>query len=127
MSARGYPRHLAFPFRIGDDGRPVCARDRGDHVRDEILQLILTSAGERAFLPEFGTNVRRLVFENLDPATLSLTKATISQALTRWLGDRVEVEDLQLTGEGSTLTVDLRYRLAGANDSRILRFQRGGG
>ena len=123
---RPYPRYLAFPFRIGDDGRPVCAADRAEHVRDEVLQLVLTGAGERAFLPEFGTNVRRQVFEGLDPAIQGLTKATIAQALARWLGERVEVEELAVTAEGARLTVDLRYRLAGADDSRTLRFQRGG-
>lgn len=125
-SQRAYPRHLAFPFRIGDDGRPVAVQSREEHVRDELLQLILTSLGERAFVPEFGTNVRRLTFENLDQATQSLTKATITQALRRWLGGRVEVEELEVTVSESTLVVELRYRLAGAADSRTLRFQRGG-
>ena len=127
MSRRSaYPRHLAFPFRIGDDGRPVAVTSREEHVRDEILQLILTNVGERAFVPEFGTNVRRLTFENLDQATQSLTKATIMQALSRWLGTRVTVEELEVTIAESTLAVDLRYRLPGAEDSRTLRFQRGG-
>lgn len=128
MNARssGYPRTLAFPFRIGDEGRPVCAATKEEHVRDELLQLILTSAGERAFVPEFGTNVRRLTFENLDQATQSLTKATIMQALQRWLGERVEVEDLQVAIAESTLSVELRYRVVGAEDPRTLRFQRGG-
>ncbi len=127
MSARSsYPRTLAFPFRIGDEGRPVCAATKDEHVRDEILQLILTAAGERAFVPELGTNVRRLTFENLDQATQSLTKATIMQALSRWLGERVAVEELQVEIAESTLGVELRYRVVGAEDSRTLRFQRGG-
>jgi phage baseplate assembly protein W len=124
--SRSYPRHLAFPFRIGDDGRPVATATRDEHVRDEILQLILTTVGERAFVPEFGTNVRRLTFENLDQATQSLTKATVTQALSRWLGGRVTVEELDVTIVESTLAVELRYRLIGAEDSRTLRFQRGG-
>ena len=127
MSSRSpYPRTLAFPFRISDEGRPVCAATKDEHVRDEILQLILTAAGERAFVPELGTNVRRLTFENLDQATQSLTKATIMQALSRWLGERVAVEELQVEIAESTLGVELRYRVVGAEDSRTLRFQRGG-
>ena len=47
-------RHLAFPFRIGGDGRTVAPVDDAAHVRDELLQLLLTSPAERLFLPEFG-------------------------------------------------------------------------
>ena len=56
-------RHLAFPFRIGTDGRTAAPASDTDHVRDELLQLLLTSPGERLFLPEFGAGVRKLVFE----------------------------------------------------------------
>jgi phage baseplate assembly protein W len=54
-------RHLAFPFRIGGDGRTVAPKDDAAHVRDELLQLLLTAPAERLFLPEFGGGVRRLV------------------------------------------------------------------
>jgi phage baseplate assembly protein W len=118
-----YPAHLSFPFRIGPGGRTAVVADINDHVRDEIIQLILTALGERLFLPQFGTNVRRLVFENLDDAVGGLTKATIAQALSEWLGDRVHADDLQVTVDGSTITVDLSYRVAGG-DTHTMRFQR---
>ena len=31
-------RHIAFPFRIGSDGRTVAPANDSDHVRDEVLQ-----------------------------------------------------------------------------------------
>ena len=126
MSAR-YPGHLAFPFRIGADGRPARPADLSEHVRDEVMQLLLTNLGERPFLPEFGSNVRRLVWENIDDTALSLTKATIAEALSRWLGGRVEVEDIDVKAEDSTIEIELSYRVAGTEDSRVLRFQRSGG
>jgi phage baseplate assembly protein W len=119
-----YGRYLAFPFRIGDDGRTALVRGLEQHVKEEVTQLILTGLGERLFQPELGTNVRRLVFENIDEVTAGLTKSTIAQAMSRWLGHRVEVEELMVTPTGSQLTVDLRYRIAGTEDSRVLRFQR---
>jgi uncharacterized protein len=118
--------HPAFPFHIGEDGRTACVADREQHVAQEVMQLILTAVGERAFQPAIGTNVRRLVFESLDEVTAGMTKSTISQALARWLGDRAEIEDLVVATEDSTLTVDLRYRPAGSPDSRVLRLQRTG-
>jgi len=121
-----YGTYLAFPFRIGEDGRTASPASFEEHVKEEVVQLVLTSLGERLFQPEIGTNVRRLVFENLDQVTAGLTKSTISQALSRWLGHRVEMDDLIVEIEDSKLTVDLRYRIAGTTDSRVLRFQRSG-
>jgi phage baseplate assembly protein W len=118
--------HLAIPFRIGEDGRTACAATVEQHVKEEITQLILTAVGERLLQPDIGTNVRRLVFENVDEVTAGITKATIGQALTRWLGHRVELEELVVEVTQSTIAVDLRYRPAGAADARILRLQRSG-
>jgi len=122
-----YGRHLSFPFRIGDDGRTAQVSSKERHVRDELIQLILTNKGERAFLPEFGGGVRRLVFENADPTTEGITKATLTQAISRWLGHRIILEALEVSVENETIEVDLKYRVAGTENSRTMRFQRSGG
>lgn len=118
-----YPRYLAFPFRIGSDGRTATVADLDEHVHDEIIQLILTGLGERLFLPDFGTNVRRLVFENTDDAVAGLTRATIANALQKWLGARCNVQSLDVTFADSTITVNLQYLVNGGSTGAIT-FQR---
>lgn len=98
-----------------------------EHVQDEIIQLILTNPGERPFLVDFGGGIRRLVFEAADDATAAMAKAGITQAINRWLGHHVLLEYINVKVENSTITVDIRYRLAGTQDTRVLRFQRDGG
>lgn len=120
-------KHLSFPFRIGGGGRMAAVNTLEEHVRDEIVQLILTNPGERPFLVDFGGGVRRLVFEAADDATAAMAKAGITQAINRWLGHRVTLEYINVKVENSTITVDIRYRLAGTEDTRVLRFQRDGG
>lgn len=120
-------RHLSFPFRIAADGRAAAVETLDQHVKEEIIQLILTSPGERAFLPEFGGGARRLVFTPIGEATEAMTKAMISQALSRWMGHRITVEGLAVEAVESTITVDLKYRIAGTEDTRRLRFERSGG
>ena len=120
-------KHLAFPFRVGGDGRMTAVNTLDEHVRDEIVQLILTNPGERPFLVEFGGGVRRLVFEAADEATAAMAKAGITQAINRWLGHRVTLEYVDVKIENSSIWVDIRYRLAGTEDTRVLRFQRDGG
>ena len=119
-------RHLAFPFHIGSDGRTASPKDDGAHVRDELLQLLLTSPAERLFLPEFGGGVRRLVFEPASEALRGVVKARITNGLSRWLGHRLTVEliDVVWDTEAATLEVSVKYRPAGSPDSRVVKFQR---
>lgn len=104
-------RHLAFPFRIGSDGRTATPLTLDEHVRGEILQLLLTAPGERPFLPNFGAGLKRLVFERNDPISAALAKATVTQSLSRWLQSRIAVQALDVLAEDSTLRVDLTYRV----------------
>ena len=119
--------HLAFPFRVGNNGRAVQVATLEDHVRDELVQLILTNPAERLFLPEFGGGVRRLVFENIDETTGAMVKAVLTRSISRWIGNRVTLEDLTVIIENETIAVDLKYRIAGTEDTRVLKFQRHGG
>lgn len=123
---QSHGRHLAFPFRIGPDGRTVAPASGADHVRDEVIQLLLTSPGERPFLPHFGGGVRKLIFEPASDVLRGMTKARITQALTTWLGHRLTLEHLDVTFSGATIEVDIRYRPAGEDSSRVLKFQRTG-
>jgi hypothetical protein len=129
-------RHLAFPFRIGRDGRTVPPTDVDAHIRGEILQLLLTNTGERPFLPNFGGNARRLVFEGNDPERLfkqndavasGMARANISHALNYWLGHRIKVLSLEASSEDSKLVIDLSYRVIESGVERRIRFERGGG
>jgi phage baseplate assembly protein W len=134
-------RHLAFPFRIGIDGRTATPASDAEHVRDELLQLLLTSAGERLFLPELGGGVRKLVFEPASDVLRGVLKARLTQTLSRWLGHRLTVEMIEVRfgddpstpGERPELLLDpltggfevsIRYRPAGSRDSRVVKFQR---
>ena len=85
-----YGKHLSFPFRINPDGRTATIASREEHVRDELIQLVLTNLGERLFLPEFGGGARRLVFENINEPAQAMAKALLTEAIGRWLGQRLE-------------------------------------
>lgn len=128
MIMLSHGRHLAFPFRIGSDGRTAAPLSDADQVRDELLQLLLTSPGERLFLPEFGGGVRKLVFEPASDVLRGVVKARITNALTRWLGHRLTVEliDVVIDDAIALLEVTVKYRPAGTPDSRVVKFRRTG-
>ena len=114
-------RHLAFPFRIGADGRTATPADITDHVRGELIQLLLTAPGERPFLPSFGAGLKRLVFERNDPVAASLANATVSRNLSAWLGQRVSVESLKVESVDALLQVELSYRIVASGEVRGMR------
>ncbi len=119
-------RHLSFPFRVAPDGRTAAPADDAAHIRDELLQLLLTSPAERLFLPEFGGGVRRLVFEPASEPLRAVVKARITNGLARWLEHRLTVEMIDVVWDDAVaaLEVTIQYRPAGSPDSRVLKFQR---
>jgi hypothetical protein len=119
-------RHLAFPFRVGPDGRTATPATTADHVRDELLQLILTAPGERPFLPEFGAGARKLIFEPTSDVLRGVVKARITQSVSRYLGHRLTLEALEVTFAGNLIDIEIKYRPAGSPDSRVVKFQRNG-
>ena len=118
-------RHLRFPFHVAADGRSAAPVSLEQHIRGEIMQLLLTNPGERAFLPGFGGGLRRLVFERNDDVSAGLSKAVVTHALTHWLGHRVRIEHLEVANDGARLIVDLTYRITVTDEVRRLRFERG--
>ena len=116
-------RHMRFPFHIGEDGRPDAPADLPDHVRSEVIQLLLTNPGERLFQPSFGAGLKRLVFEANDDVTAGLARARITKALSFWLGQRLEVRQLETSADETTLSVDLVYQIAGSAEPTRVRFE----
>lgn len=117
-------RHLAFPFRIGSDGRTVQAATLEEHIRDELVQLLLTSPGERAFLPQLGGGARQLVFGSANDVTADMARVTITSAISTWLGHRVSIEDLSVSVENETLEINVMYRITETGDARTIAFRR---
>lgn len=116
-------RHLAYPFRIAPDGRTATPATVDEHVKGEVIQLLLTSPGERPFLPGFGGGLRRLVFEANSDATAALAKASLTRAISLWLNTRVKLLDLEVLNEDATLTVGLRYEVIATGERQALRFE----
>jgi phage baseplate assembly protein W len=113
-------KHLAFPFRIGSNGKPVQTTSIKEHVEDELIQMLLTNPGERFYLPEFGGGLNRLLFSIADDSTSLMTKALITQAISTWLGDRIVLEDITAFSENETIKVNIKYRIIGFDELNTL-------
>lgn len=102
------PSGLGFPFQIDGTGG-VLAQGGDPLLRGKILQLLLTSPGERVNLPEYGTRLRDLVFDPNNDILAATTEFMVNRALQRYLGEELQVDQVAVKSEESTLQVEIVY------------------
>ena len=59
-------------------------QDGVEQIKSDMLILLLTNPGERVMLPNYGTPLRRLIFEPNDPRLILDAKAMIARSLKSW-------------------------------------------
>jgi phage baseplate assembly protein W len=106
-------RFLDFPYGVSGSGTPNTTTS-DDHLRDLILQVLFTNPGERVNLPEFGVGVQRLVFAPNSETLRTSAQFLISTNLQRWLGERINVEQVNVSSEAGfehIVTIEIIYTL----------------
>jgi hypothetical protein len=110
-------RHdYAFPFRIDPASRQAQRVDYETHVKQMVVQVLLTSPGERADLPEFGCGLRALLFAGNSDALSATAQMLVQQALVRWLSEHITVRKIEVlppadTPEENAIVVRVEYAL----------------
>jgi phage baseplate assembly protein W len=65
-------------------------------IKSDLLSLLLTTPGERVFLPDFGTPLKRLIFEQNDAVLETMTKNMIADAISMW-EPRIAVNQIEVS------------------------------
>jgi phage baseplate assembly protein W len=100
--------NIDFPFRFEGRGR-TAATDDADHIRDMIEELLFTSQGERVNRPDFGSGLLQMVFAPNSAELAAALQFTTQAALQRYLGDLIDLQQLDVTAQDATLTVTVKY------------------
>ena len=79
------------------------------NIRAKIIQILLTTPGERIELPQFGCGLRDLVFDPNNEILAAATEFTITKALQHWMGGDIIVEAVDVTSQDAVLTVQVTY------------------
>jgi phage baseplate assembly protein W len=112
---------LKYPFAIDSNrGRVAQETDYDDHIRQLVLQTLLTAPGERINRPELGCGVKRLVFAPGGEVAATLAQATVYQALTRWLAPAIKVQEVSARAVDSTLEIRVGYVVLARGEKRYL-------
>jgi phage baseplate assembly protein W len=105
----------AFPFRIDPASGQAAQSPYAQHVEDMVLQILLTTPGERADLPEFGCGLRQLLFAPDSVALQTTTQLMVQRSLTQWLGNQITVGTVTVGpgpgGDYSQIAVEVSYTL----------------
>ena len=102
---------ITFPFKDSQEGLFLSTNSLPDNeVRSNLMHLILTLKGSRYFLPDFGTNLMKYIFEPLDDGTKKIIKKEIREAVKTFIPNlqitKVDVktlEDIKIEEETQTL------------------------
>lgn len=98
--------------------RGIMAQKKGvDQIKADLLQLLLTNPGERCMLPDFGTPLRKLIFEPNDSALEMKAKEMIINSIRNW-EPRVIIQSIEVTS--SFKTNDLNSNDPGDDVGHIL-------
>ena len=115
--------NINFPFKFDGRGRTATA-DENQHIRQMIEQLIFTSPGERVNRPTFGSGLLQLIFAPNSPELAATVQFTMEAAIQQWLGDVIELENLEVTAIDSTLRVELSYSIRRTSEQQTLSLSR---
>jgi phage baseplate assembly protein W len=91
-----------------------------------IEQMIFTNPGERVNRPDFGSSILQLVHAPNSPELAATLQFSMQAALQRWLGDLIELQELEVRSEHATLRVLVRYVVRRTGETSTESFERNG-
>jgi phage baseplate assembly protein W len=115
--------NIAFPLHFNNNGRTAEANNER-HIRDLIGQVLFTNPGERVNRPDFGCGLMQLVFEPNSDELAIATQFLVQGSLQQWLGELIEVNEVQVLNEDSTLQVTVAYTVRRTQERLTAQFSR---
>lgn len=94
-----------------------------DHVRQLVLQVLLTAPGERVHRPDFGCGVRRLVFAPAGEVAATLAQTAVYQALAKWLPQTISVHEVTVGADDAMLNIRVGYVIKARGERHYLNLQ----
>lgn len=87
-------RGIYFPPRIDSEGRWAWSAGE-ENIRQSIQVILQTEPLERILLPEFGSGLKRMLFQPNVTATHRLIEEMVKRALSRW-EPRIKVSSVRV-------------------------------
>jgi phage baseplate assembly protein W len=109
---------VSLPFN-----KPSAFRSTYDfkqQIKFNVVNLLLTNRGERVYNPNFGTDIRKQIFNQMVEGTFDALSDDISNTLAAYIPE-ITVERLTVTPgptyNNNTVVINLTYRINISNES----------
>ena len=84
--AEGLYININYPFNNSPNGFFLeMNSDDNSAIKADLAHLILTRKGQRLYLPDFGTDLVRFIFDQNDDITLNLVKEEVKTVVKKYL------------------------------------------
>ncbi len=115
---------VSIPFNAGGVFKSTYSTK--DQIRSNLINLLLTLRGERILNPEFGTNLPRLIFEQLDEQLYPVIQDEIFSSVSKFIPE-ITLLNINLTpdedGNAISIQIDYRLNISGQQDNIIIELQ----
>lgn len=111
---------LSFPLKVNPRGGIEKAQHE-DKIRQSILIILGTQHGERKMRPDFGCNLKSLLFAPNNATTANLARYYVEEGLKKW-EPRIHLEEVTIENDNreGRLLISVQYRIKSTNESNNL-------
>jgi len=118
---------LSLPFGLcGGDKLFNQTYSTKDQIKSNLINLLLTNKGERILNPEFGSDLKRILFEQITPSTENNIRNTINTAINIYVPE-VTTDEIIINNnpDSNTIGITVNYilNLPGTSDQITIEFQ----
>lgn len=112
---------ITLPIRNGNSGMFEQSTSTFQQIRSNFKNLILTKKGERLMQPDFGTDLHRILFENITTDTLDNARLSVVESVNRWM-PFLELVDFEAQNpvNDNDYRIDLRITYRFRNNPNVL-------
>ena len=109
-------KDISMSFQSNPLNNDLIAVKNVNAITRSIRNIVLTTPGEKFFDPDFGSNVSRLLFENVDDITASQIQEEIEFSINNY-EPRVKLIDVQVIADNDNASFDtiITYEVIGAD------------
>lgn len=103
--------NIDFPFKDSSNGYYFKLNNNDkDAIRADLLHLLLTNKGERLYLPDFGSDLRKYIFEPNDNITHEDIRNNLNETIKRYIPNLV-VNEISFRNDEiqELIIVELKY------------------
>jgi phage baseplate assembly protein W len=115
---------VSLPFN-GPAGPFNSTFSTADQIKSNLINLLLTDKGERIYNPEFGADLKRVLFDGITDELTPVIQNLINSSVNIFVPE-VEIVDVIVnsdrTNNNVSVTINYRLRISGTSDQITVQF-----